>query len=141
MAISFMSKKRLIASVFSAEDAKASPATNFLTETEHSLQVGLLKRSAEELIPRHHHVAKSNVVMGCQEILIVRKGNIRVDIFGTENEYVGSTVLKEGSIFIQYLGGHEFYFITDSEIVEVKQGPYSPSDKVYFNPLDHEQSK
>jgi hypothetical protein len=27
------------------------------------------------------------------------------------------------------------------QFIELKQGPYTPADKVYFNPLAHEQTK
>jgi len=31
-------------------------------------------------------------------------------------------------------GGHSVEMIEDSEIIEVKQGPYHEDDKIFFNP-------
>lgn len=115
--------------------------TAFATDPVHSIQVGVLHRPAGTVVEPHQHLPVQKMVTGTQEVLIIRSGHIVVDIFDAKGNFVSAKPLRTGDIFIQYSGGHAFHFITDVQFVEIKQGPYTPADKVFFNPLDHEQSK
>ena len=122
-------------------DETEAPVTKFLTAPEHSIQVGYLSRPKGTSIASHQHKPTSKVVQGCQEVLLVRKGRLQVSIYDVQGNFVASQMLKAGSIFIQYKGGHSFFAPEDVSFVEIKQGPYTPEDKVYFNPVLHENMK
>jgi hypothetical protein len=115
--------------------------TEFVTDRKYSIQVGVLHRSGGTTIEAHQHLPAQKTVMGTQEVLIVQSGNIQVDIYNAKKEYICSYTIKTRDIYVQYCGGHAFHFLTDAQFVEIKQGPYTPADKVYFNPLSHEQTK
>ena len=52
-------------------------------------------------------------------------------------EYVCSRILESGDIIILAAGGHGFEMLEDTEIFEVKQGPYAgENDKTRFNGID-----
>ena len=53
------------------------------------------------------------------------------------DNYYKSTELIQGDVILLAFGGHGFEMIEDSEIIEIKQGPYCGEfDKVRFNPID-----
>jgi len=115
--------------------------TEFVTDRKHSIQVGVLHRQCGTTIEAHQHLPVQKQVTGTQEVLILQSGSIQIDIYSVQRNYICSYTLKTRDIFIQYCGGHAFHFMTDAQFVEIKQGPYTPADKVYFNPLEHEQTK
>jgi cupin fold WbuC family metalloprotein len=134
--------ERLLAThIFAVPNDNAKVKTEFVTDNSHSIQVGILHRTAGTLVNAHQHLPTQKVVTGTQEVLIVKSGHIVVDIFDDNGEFVSARALRTGDVYIQYSGGHAFSFITDVQFIEIKQGPYTPSDKVYFNPTAHEQTK
>ena len=74
-------------------------------------------------------------------MLIVRSGKVRLDLYEPVNrEYIESHVLMPGDIVLLAHGGHGFVMLEQSEIVEVKQGPYAGEyDKERFSPVGDEQ--
>lgn len=142
MTAHFMSKHRLVASVFGTSLGNhVQSGTDFVTSPEQSIQVGILHKSAGEKIPSHQHRPTSKNVIGCQEVLILSKGKMKVEIYSPENEFIASIIIGPGQMFIQYTGGHAFEVIEDVQFIEIKQGPYTPEDKVIFNPMAHENMK
>lgn len=115
--------------------------TEFVTDDTQSIQVGVLHRPAGTVVNAHQHLPVQKLVTGTQEVLIVKSGHIVVDIFDQDGIYVSARALRTGDVYIQYCGGHAFTFVTNVQFIEIKQGPYTPSDKVFFNPIAHEQMK
>ncbi|MCZ2140280.1 MAG: hypothetical protein LC096_02690, partial [Bacteroidia bacterium] len=59
-----------------------------------------------------------------------------------EQYYIKSTILHTGDVILLSDGGHGFKMLEESEIIEVKQGPYcGEQDKVRFEPLVDESVK
>ena len=57
-------------------------------------------------------------------------------------DYLGifSKKIYEGAIIMLVNGGHGFKVLSDVEMIEVKQGPYSlSSDKVKFDKIDEKK--
>ena len=132
----------LLATLISAkQNDNAKSKTEFVTDDSQSIQVGILHRPAGTVVQAHQHLPVQKQVVGTQEVLIVKSGHIVVDIYDLSGNFVSAKPLRTGDIYIQYCGGHAFHFITDAQFVEIKQGPYTPADKVFFNPLAHEQMK
>ena len=51
-------------------------------------------------------------------------------------------VLNKGDVILLAYGGHGLYMLEESEIIEVKQGPYADDlDKIRFNPVDNQKVK
>ncbi|MGO6684024.1 hypothetical protein AB9E03_33825, partial [Rhizobium leguminosarum] len=65
-------------------------------------------------------------------------GVVRVDFYSDAQEYYESSILRAGDVILLAFGGHGFEIIEESEIIEVKQGPYAgESDKTRFVPSVH----
>ena len=60
--------------------------------------------------------------------------------FDVDQVYIISEVLEEGDFIILISGGHGFKMLEETEIVEVKQGPYiEKKDKEKFHPVDDDE--
>jgi hypothetical protein len=71
-------------------------------------------------------------------VLFVKSGRIRVDFYDDEKNYLESSVISTGDVILLAAGGHGFEMLEESEMVEVKQGPYcGEKDKVRFEPAQH----
>jgi hypothetical protein len=69
-----------------------------------------------------------------QEVLVVRKGIVRVDLYDKNLHFVQNVTLLQNDAIFLVSGGHGFEMIEDCELLEVKQGPYSGvgDDKTHF---------
>lgn len=108
--------------------------TEFYSDPQYSQQIGIIKYPKGGKIRPHYHNALARQVIFTQEVLFIRKGTIRVDIYDTELIFVDSILAKENDVVFLVSGGHGFEMIEDCEMIEVKQGPYSgvSDDKTHF---------
>jgi len=106
---------------------------SFVTPNEFGLQVAVMKRIKGHKIPSHFHLPAPRSLEGTQEVLIIRSGNLRADLFNSSNEYVVSVELLAGDMIILNSGGHGFVSSEDCKFFEVKQGPFvEGADKQIF---------
>lgn len=109
----------------------------FFTNDNDSQQLGYMNRPKDYVIPPHRHNLVKRDVHLTQEVLFIKSGKVRVDFFDNEQHYIKSTILLPGDVILLSDGGHGFKMLEESEIIEVKQGPYcGEQDKVRFEPLD-----
>lgn len=109
------------------------PGLNFLTDDDSTLQLGQMKHPAGYEIQPHRHLKVERSLDQTCEVLMVRRGRVRVDLYTPEQEPLGSRELGAGDLILLAHGGHGFSMLEDSDIVEVKQGPYAGADdKVKF---------
>jgi mannose-6-phosphate isomerase-like protein (cupin superfamily) len=105
----------------------------FFTPDDFSQQLGYMKRGAGYEIPPHIHNVVPREVKLTQEVLFIKSGKLRVDFYTDLKEYLFSRELTKGDIILLAAGGHGFTMLEESEIIEVKQGPYcGDQDKVRF---------
>ena len=106
----------------------------FFTRDSFSQQIGLMNRPKDyEIIPHIHNLVKREVLY-TNEVLFVKKGLIQVDFFDDNKVFLESRIIKKGDLILLIKGGHGFKFLEDSDLIEVKQGPYlGESDKSRFN--------
>jgi len=117
-----------------------SDGIKFFTPDTYSQQLGYMKRPAGYIIPPHVHNPVRREVQYTKEVLIIRRGVVRVDFYSEDKTYLESTVLRAGDIILLAFGGHGFEILEESEIVEIKQGPYAgEQDKTRFDPIDISQ--
>jgi hypothetical protein len=58
---------------------------------------------------------------------------VRVDFYESSTAYLESRILSSGDVILLAHGGHGFTMLEDTEMIEVKQGPYSSdADKTRF---------
>lgn len=108
---------------------------HFFTPGDYSQQLGYMRHPKGHLIAPHVHNEVKRDVYLTQEVLIIRKGKLRVDFYDDTHNYIFSEVLCEGDIVLLSKGGHGFEALEELEMIEVKQGPYSgDADKTKFEP-------
>ena len=79
------------------------------------------------------HNAVVREVQFTKEVLFIRSGRLRVDFYDESKTYLESRILEGGDVILLAHGGHGFEMLEDTEIVEVKQGPYAgEGDKTRF---------
>jgi len=109
----------------------------FFTPNEFSQQLAYMKRPAGYIIKPHIHNIVERKVKYTQEVLFIKRGKLRVDFYDDNRNYLKSIILTEGDVILLAHGGHGFEMLEDTEIIEVKQGPYAGEmDKVRFEPID-----
>jgi hypothetical protein len=116
------------------------PGISFFTPEYFSQQLGYMNRPKGHKIPPHVHNIIERKVQLTQEVLYVKSGCVRVDLYTRAQEYCESHVLRAGAVILLADGGHGFYMLETSEIIEIKQGPYSPDeDKKHFEEVEAEK--
>lgn len=96
----------------------------FFTPSDFSQQLGYMKYPKGHIIDPHIHKLAIREVRYTQETIIVKSGRIRVDIYSQDKNYMLSEELSAGDVILLAAGGHGFKFLEESELIEIKQGPY-----------------
>lgn len=105
----------------------------FFTPSDFSQQLAYMRRPAGEVIHAHIHNPVLRHVTYTQEVLFVRAGKLKVDFYSNERQYLESRVLGQGDVILLASGGHGLEMLEDTELIEVKQGPYAgENDKEHF---------
>ena len=106
----------------------------FFTPDDFSQQLGYMKRIKGYKIDPHLHNSVKREVSFTKEVLFIKSGKVRVDFYEPDKKYFLSKILTKGDVILLAFGGHGFEILEKSEIIEVKQGPYSLSkDKIKFS--------
>jgi hypothetical protein len=99
-----------------------------------------MNRAKGYVVPPHTHNSVKRDVHFTQEVLVIKSGKVRVDYYDDDRSYLESRVLNQGDVVLLAYGGHGFEMLEDSEMIEVKQGPYvGEMDKVRFEPVSKSQ--
>ncbi len=77
----------------------------FFTPNEFSQQLGYMKRKKGYQIEPHIHNSVSREIMLTQEVLFIKSGKVRVDLYDDHKKYYESRILNRGDvIFWQIVG-------------------------------------
>ena len=104
--------------------SRPEPGIRFFTTPEATLQVGQMLRPAGYSIVPHVHKPVAREVSYTQEVLFIRSGRVRVDFYDEQRCFLESREIGAGDVILLARGGHGFHMLEQTEIVEVKQGPY-----------------
>jgi len=118
---------KLLAMIIRRE-SEFEEGSNFLTGPENPLQLGVLKHVAGYTIEPHVHRPVQRTITGTQEFLYVSKGRVLVDIYNRDGDKVKESELGTGDAVLLVSGGHSFRLLEDSQLIELKQGPYISKD-------------
>jgi len=106
---------------------------HFFTPGSFSQQVASMTHPAGHKIAPHVHNMVNRQVLYTQEVLLIRRGLVRVHLFSSEREFVTSRDLKGGDVILLCGGGHSFEMLEETSMIEVKQGPFAgDQDKTRF---------
>ena len=101
-----------------------------------------MKRPGGYTIPPHVHNPVQREVQFTQETLFIKSGKVRVDFYDAKQNYLESHILNPGDVILLAHGGHGFVMLEESEIIEVKQGPYAgEKDKSRFDCVEESKIK
>jgi len=112
-----------------------SEGIRFFTPSNFSQQLAYMKRPKDYNIQPHFHNEVKRTVSFTQEVLFIKSGSLYVDFYDYKKILKQSYLLVAGDVILLSSGGHGFRMIEETEIIEVKQGPYSGDmDKTRFKP-------
>ncbi len=110
---------------------------HFVTPPEFSQQLAYMRHPAGKRITPHVHNQLPREVIYTQEVLLIRRGRLRVDFYDTQRNYLHSRILGAGDTILLAGGGHGFEALEDLEMIEIKQGPHAgEADKTRFAGID-----
>jgi hypothetical protein len=114
----------------------------FFTPDDFSQQLGYMNRPRGYVIPPHVHNPVARSVHYTKEVLFIKSGRVRVDFYDEAKNYLESRILVQGDVILLAFGGHGFEMLEPTEMIEVKQGPYTgESDKTRFAPISADRVK
>jgi hypothetical protein len=96
----------------------------FFTPESFELQLGYMNRRKNYRIKPHIHSATKRNISKTFEVLFIRKGKVQIDFYDKNKIKLQSKILNKGDTILIGDCGHGFIMLEDSEILEVKQGPY-----------------
>jgi hypothetical protein len=120
-----------------------SDRTTFFSAPNFSQQLGYIVYKKNGIIKAHFHKEVHRKITLVQEVLFIKKGKLAVNFYTADKEYIASRELSTGDIIFLCSGGHGFKMLKDTEMIEVKQGPYAgkESDKEVFEGVENDSSK
>ena len=110
-----------------------SEGIEFFTPHNFSQQLAVMRRPKGYRIPPHVHKAVPRNVRYTQETLFIKAGRVKINFYDEHKRYLESRELKTGDVLLLVSGGHDFEMLEETEMIEVKQGPYAgENDKECF---------
>ena len=98
--------------------------TRFFSPAESSFQFGLLAHEAGYQEPAHYHQEFERTVKDLQQMFIVQRGVVAVQLFEDEGKLLKEVVLNPGDAIVLIHGAHAIRVIEDMQCISVKQGPF-----------------
>ncbi len=105
-----------------------SSSITFFTEDTFSQQLGYLPHKKGSIIKPHVHCLNKREVQFTNEVLLIKKGSVKLNFYNREKEFIGTVSLKSGDVVLLCDGGHGFEIQEDTVMIEIKQGPYTGID-------------
>ena len=117
------------------EEGDWADGLTFLSNNEEFIQVGTMVYPEGKIIAAHTHNLVTKTATRTQEVLFIKSGAIKVTLFDVDNLPFQELILNKDDIIVLLNGGHGFLILRDNtQILEIKNGPYSPLviDKVNY---------
>ncbi len=110
--------------------------TTFFSPPESSFQFGLLAHEAGFFEPPHYHRQFTREINDLQQMFIVQRGIVAVQLYTDESILFREVILKAGDAIVLIHGVHSLRVIEDMQCISVKQGPFlgTDYDKVNVEP-------
>ncbi len=106
-----------------AEDWEAG--LKFYSADDDFIQVGSWNYDKGKELLAHTHNTVERIVQRTQEVLYIRKGRIKADIYDFEDKKIAEFEAAEGDVVVLLRGGHGYSVLEDNtQVLEVKTGPY-----------------
>lgn len=140
MAIEFIRDKEIILAIIIPHNHIAD-GLNFITPENFSQQLAYMHHPVGKIIQPHIHKPLKREVSYTQEVLVIKRGTLRVDFYTPDQAYLMSRILTTGDTILLASAGHGFEVIEEIEMLEIKQGPYGGdhADKIRFEPVSSDK--
>ncbi|KEI71956.1 hypothetical protein [Endozoicomonas elysicola] len=103
---------------------------NFFSQDSEFMQVGVWGYDAGKELKAHIHNEVKREVLWTQEVLFVRQGKIKANIYDTAETKVAELNVTAGDILILLRGGHGYDIVENgTQVLEIKNGPYVGPDQ------------
>lgn len=113
------------------------PGLHFFTPPNFSQQVALMRHPQGKKINPHIHNLVFRQVLFTQEVILIRSGRVKVQLYSSIKDLVCERILESGDLILLAGGGHSFEMLEETSMIEVKQGPYAgDNDKTLFEGAD-----
>ncbi len=109
------------------------PGVHFCTPAHFSQQLAVMRHPKGKTLDAHIHNPVPRQILYTQEVLLIRKGRIKVTLYTSLRKRLQSVELATGDLILLCGGGHAFEMLEETDMIEVKQGPYAgENDKTRF---------
>lgn len=98
--------------------------TRFFSPPESSFQFGLLAHEAGYQEAPHYHREFERVVKDLQQMFVVQRGTVGVQLFDDAGAMLREIILHPGDAIVLIHGAHAIRVIEDMQCISVKQGPF-----------------
>ena len=110
-----------------------SSGIDFLTEPTVDMQLGYMRHKSGHIIKPHVHNKYKREIYTTSEALFLKSGSVRVQIYTDKMQHLKELIMGKGDFLLLLGGGHSFELLEDSELIEIKQGPYAgDKDKMRY---------
>lgn len=100
------------------------PKTTFFSPPESSFQFGLLAHGAGYTEEPHVHKAVPRLIKDLQQMFVVQRGVVAVQLFSDHGELLREVMLKPGDAIVLIHGAHAIRVVEEMQCISVKQGPF-----------------
>ena len=109
--------------------------TTFYSPEESSFQFGLLAHKAGFCEPPHYHKPFQRQIGDLQQMFVVQRGVVAVELYSDEGKRLKEIVLRQGDAIVLIHGTHAIRVLEDMQCISVKQGPFlgSENDKIFVD--------
>jgi hypothetical protein len=103
---------------------------SFFSDENDFQQAGTWCYNKGKKLLAHKHLKIERKIDVTQEVIFIKNGKIRADIYGLNNELVDNLILEKNDCLILLAGGHGYEVLEDNtQVLEVKNGPYLGAEK------------
>jgi hypothetical protein len=102
---------------------------SFYSDDSEFIQVGTWAYPAGKELLAHRHNKVIREVVRTQEVIYVRQGAVRAEIFDLDDTLLETLEARAGDCLVLLAGGHGYEILEDgTQVLEVKNGPYPGPD-------------
>ena len=103
--------------------------TTFFSLPESSFQFGLLAHKSGFIEPPHIHHPMIREISDLQQMFVVQKGVVAVQLFSDEGTMLREVILRAGDAIVLIHGAHAIRVLEDMQCISIKQGPFLGTEK------------
>jgi len=105
----------------------------FFTDDQDLLQVGKHYYPGHKIIkPHRHQPVNVEQLSPLWEVLYIKNGKVKISFYSDDDKSIDHKILTTGDLILLMNGGHSFEFLEETEMLEIKQGPYNPDSTQRF---------